>query len=49
MGGAASGAPFLSGDMQQQIGIAMSGGLFVMPSPMMIRSGFQGTLPYDMR
>ena len=47
MGGTSSGAPFLSGDMQQQIGIAISGGLFVMPSPMINRSGFQGTLPFN--
>ena len=40
-------APFISGNMQQQIGIAMSGGLFVMPSPRVVRSGFQGILPYD--
>jgi hypothetical protein len=40
-------APFLSGNMQQQIGIAMSGGLFVMPSPRIVRSGFQGILPYN--
>jgi hypothetical protein len=39
--------PFLSGNMQQQIGIAISGGIFVMPSPRITRSGFQGTLPYD--
>jgi hypothetical protein len=39
--------PFISGDMQQQIGIAMSGGLFVMPSPRVVRSGFQGILPYN--
>ena len=38
---------FLSGDMQQQIGIAISGGIFVMPSPRVNRSGFQGTLPYN--
>jgi hypothetical protein len=47
MRGASSGAPFISGNMQQQIGIAMSGGLFVMPSPRIVRSGFQGKLPYD--
>jgi hypothetical protein len=40
-------APFISGNMQQQIGIAMSGGLFVMPSPRVVRSGFQGILPYN--
>jgi len=39
--------PFISGDMQQQIGIAMSGGIFVMPSPRIVRSGFQGILPYN--
>ena len=39
--------PFLSGNMQQQIGIAISGGIFVMPSPRITRSGFRGTLPYD--
>ena len=39
--------PFISGDMQQQIGIAMSGGMFVMPSPIIVRSGFQGILPYN--
>ena len=32
---------------QQQIGIAISGGIFVMPSPIITRSGFRGTLPYD--
>ena len=45
--GTSSGPPFLSGNMQQQIGIAISGGLFVMPSPRITRSGFLGTLPYD--
>jgi len=45
--GTSSGAAFLSGDMQQQIGIAISGGIFVMPSPRITRSGFRGTLPYD--
>jgi hypothetical protein len=45
--GTSSGAAFLSGDMQQQIGIAISGGIFVMPSPRVNRSGFQGTLPYN--
>ena len=45
--GTSSGAAFLSGDMQQQIGIAISGGIFVMPSPRVNRSGFRGTLPYD--
>ena len=39
--------PFLSGNMQQQIGIAISGGIFVMPSPRINRSGFQGNLPYN--
>jgi hypothetical protein len=47
MRGASSGAPFISGNMQQQIGIAMSGGLFVMPSPRIVRSGFIGRLPYN--
>lgn len=47
MEGASSGAPFLSGDMQVQIGTAMSGGIFVMPSNRITRSGFQGNLPYD--
>jgi hypothetical protein len=47
MRGVSSGAPFISGDMQQQIGIAISGGIFVMPSPRIVRSGFQGILPYD--
>jgi len=45
--GTSSGAAFLSGNMQQQIGIAISGGIFVMPSPRITRSGFRGTLPYD--
>ena len=45
--GTSSGAAFLSGNMQQQIGIAISGGIFVMPSPRITRSGFLGTLPYD--
>ena len=45
--GTSSGAAFLSGDMQQQIGIAISGGIFVMPSPRITRSGFQGNLPYN--
>jgi hypothetical protein len=45
--GTSSGAAFLSGDMQQQIGIAISGGIFVMPSPRINRSGFQGNLPYN--
>ena len=45
--GTSSGPPFLSGNMQQQIGIAISGGIFVMPSPRITRSGFLGTLPYD--
>jgi hypothetical protein len=45
--GTSSGAAFLSGDMQQQIGIAISGGIFVMPSPRITRSGFRGNLPYD--
>jgi len=47
MRGVSSGPAFLSGNMQQQIGIAISGGLFVMPSPRITRSGFLGTLPYD--
>jgi hypothetical protein len=45
--GTSSGAAFLSGNMQQQIGIAISGGIFVMPSPRINRSGFQGNLPYN--
>ena len=45
--GTSSGPAFLSGNMQQQIGIAISGGLFVMPSPRINRSGFQGNLPYN--
>jgi hypothetical protein len=47
MRGVSSGPAFLSGNMQQQIGIAISGGIFVMPSPRITRSGFLGTLPYD--
>jgi hypothetical protein len=40
-------APFLSGDMQQSIGISVSGGMFVMPNLCVIRSGFANSLPYD--
>mgnify|MGYP003346441343 FL=1 len=45
--GLSSGAPFLSGDMQQSIGISVSGGIFVMPNLCVRRSGFQNNLPYD--
>lgn len=47
MGGSASGAPFLSGNMMQSIGVSVSGGVFVMPNFSVSRSGFQNTLPYD--
>jgi hypothetical protein len=45
--GLSSGAPFLSGDMQQSIGIYVSGGMFVMPNLCVARSGFANSLPYD--
>ena len=40
-------APGLSGDMQQSIGVYVSGGMFVMPSLCVHRSGFANNLPYD--
>ena len=40
-------APFNSGEMQQSIGISVSGGMFVMPNLCVIRSGFANSLPYD--
>jgi hypothetical protein len=45
MGGASSGAPFFSGNMQQIIGYAVSGGVFVDPG-VVGRSGFAHTLPF---
>jgi hypothetical protein len=40
-------APGLSGDMQQSIGVYVSGGMFVMPNLCVSRSGFANNLPYD--
>ena len=45
--GGTLGAAFLSGDMQQIIGVSVSGGMFVMPNLYVMRSGFQNSLPYD--
>lgn len=43
--GPSSGAPFLSGNAQQAIGVSVSGGLFVQPQPP-TRSGFNHALPW---
>lgn len=45
MGGASSGAPFLSGNIQQAVGWSISGGVLVQPMDV-TRSGFRHTMPH---